>query len=243
MLQENEKNSNSPSIGFMSVSPFVSTPHLELSVFSGPFDLLYQLMQKGEIGWNELILKEVAMEFDNFEEVDDKSAFLTHFVHLAWLKASSYFPEAPIENVENEKPLSILEIIASYQVARLLRTNLEEQESLSSLIHRRAPLPALPTEKGLEGVAIQELEKLFKTLLEKQSFKFQLPVEIEVSIMEILELLLEKLHIPLPFENIFCQNERKDWIPNFLAILEGIKQEKIELLSNGYLCRKAVSQT
>ena len=230
-----------PTITLMSVSPFVTPPHLELSVFSGPFDLLYQLMQKGEIGWNDLILKEVATKFDQFEEVDEKSAFLSHFVHLAWLKACSYFPEAPIENEENEKPLSIMEIIASYQVARLLRANLEEQESLSSLIHRRAILPPLSPEKGLEGVAIQELEKLFKALLEKQSFKFQLPAEIEVSITEVLELLLEKLHTPLPFENLFCQNERKGWIPTFLAILEGIKQEKIELLENGYLCRKEMN--
>ena len=31
----------------ISLSPFVTPPHLHLSVFSGPFDLLYQLMQKG----------------------------------------------------------------------------------------------------------------------------------------------------------------------------------------------------
>ncbi len=226
----------------MTLSPFVTPPHLNLSVFSGPFDLLYQLVQKGEIGWNDLILKEVATQFDTFEEVDEKSAFLSHFVHLAWLKVHSYFPPEKLEIEESGQPVSIMEIIASYQISRILRTKLEEQESLSSLIHRRAPLPPRPAEKGLEGIAIEELERLFKGLLEKHQIKFLLPVEIEVPILEVLEQLIEKLGIPLSFENIFCQTERKEWIPLFLAILEGIKQEKIGLLEKGYLCRMTLNR-
>jgi|GEM_PF-2816474 len=194
-------------------------------------------MQKGEIEWNTLELIEVANQFEAFEEVDEKSAFLSHFVHLAWLKALSYFPPEKIEVVEEEKSLSIMEVIASYQVARILRTKLEDQESLSSLIHRRAPLPPLPKEKGLEGIALQELERLFKDLLEKQQVKFLLPPEIEIPISEVLNQLVVKLHIPLSFENLFCHSDRKDWIPIFLAILEGIKQEKIALLENGMLCK------
>ena len=128
------------------------------------------------------------------------------------------------------------EIITSYQLARLFVSNWRSKKASSSLIYRRAPLPAKPAEKGLEGVALQELGRLFQQLLEKQEFKFLLPDEIDISIQEVLERLLEKLEKPLPFEEIFCQTDRKEWISYFLAILEGIKQEKIEFIDNKLLC-------
>lgn len=207
------------------VSPFLNPPHLQLDAFTGPFDLLVQLLQKGEIPWSEVALKEVAYRFDETAEVEERSSFLSHFVHLTWLKVQALFPQEK-PTVEIEEGRSILDDIAAFTTAVLFRKVLEEQESLSSLIYRRAPLPDAPVQKELR-VELEQLETLFKNLLLKSTLTPSLPHEIEEPLEHVLQHLLEKLRTPLSFNNLFLSYDRGHWVPLFLALLQGIKEGAI----------------
>lgn len=210
------------------VSPFVTPPLLELSSFKGPFDLLYQLLQKGEIPWREVLLKEVALGFEASDEVEEKGAFLSHFVHLTWLKVQTLFPTENPE-MEEKEGVSIFEMIESYTLAVQFREVLEQQESLSSLIYRRALMTPPPPKKGLEGVDLSTLQTLFEGLVQKYQVPFILPKEVEWSLERTLQELMISLDVPLSFNQIFSLKRREEWIALFLSLLEGIKQEKIGL--------------
>jgi chromatin segregation and condensation protein Rec8/ScpA/Scc1 (kleisin family) len=214
------------------VSPFLNPPHLQLDAFSGPFDLLVQLLQKGEIPWQEIVLREVAYRFDEEAEVEARSAFLAHFVHLTWLKMQTFFPQEKGMLMEVEEGRSVLDDIAAFTTAVLFREALETQESISSLIHRRAPLPQLPPKKEIQGVELHQLENLFRNLINKSEVSLSLPQEIEEPLEVLLRDLLTKLDKPLSFQALFSSYERKHWVPLFLALLEGIKQTRITLANS-----------
>ncbi len=216
---------------------------LELKVdgFSGPLDLLLDLIEREQLDITELSLAQVAdqywqhVESQQELEPDALADFILIGSKLLYVKSCALLPSAspPKEELrrdEAEVAAELTRMVEEYKRFRDAAAVLGELEEKGQRTYTRlAPGKEVPLPPGLQGVTVDTLMQAVQEALSRK------PSEPEEAVLEIepvtvdqkigeLSLVLERSRGRLAFRPLLAACEtRKEIVVLFLAVLEMIK--------------------
>ena len=212
------------------------TIHTE--IYEGPLDLLLDLITKAELEITRLALAKVTDQYlAHLKSLQEKSAvevsnFLVIAAKLIQIKSEALLPRPPVREEGEEDPAEILarQLIIYKEIKNAARWLQKLEEKGQHTYIRLAPPPNIDDELDLQGVTIDDLVEMLKTLyrFEEEAAPITSVVTIpKVTIKnKIRDLILNLRKVEsLSYRNLLNKDADKiDAIVLFLAILEMIKQ-------------------
>jgi segregation and condensation protein A len=216
---------------------------LELKVdgFSGPLDLLLDLIEREQLDITALSLAQVADQY--WQHVESNGGLapdaLADFIHigskLMFIKSCALLPSAspPKEEVlrdQDEIAAELARMVEEYKQFREAAERLGDLEEKGQRTYKRlAPGKDIPLPPGLEGVTVDTLMQAVQEALarkpeepEEETIEIE-PISVDEKIGE-LSLALERAKGRLPFRKLLHDCEtRTEIVVLFLAVLEMIK--------------------
>jgi len=219
---------------------------IEQEVYQGPFDLLIQAVDAGEIDIYNISLSQItASYFEYWKRVEPPfvlaSDFLIMAAYLMELKSRSLLPakeEIIIEQDEEDLEGSLLAHIQEYQVFKTVAQTLKQRKEVFEKIYPRHEGERQESEFELTDVSLKDLLQAFQRMYQEASKREKVvtikneEVSIEQRIEEIKKILSENKE-GVPFEKIFIRFTRMEIVVSFLAVLELAKQNAIRIVQGG----------
>ena len=213
---------------------------ISIKRFSGPLDLLLELIHARELEVSEISLKEVTDQFIRYLDQDHIPAneltdFLTVAVKLVLLKTRSLLPYLEMEDEgeeELEKQLKMYEVY--WKAAK--KIDAKSQAHLFGKIKNPQLTEVIFSPPTKNKISKSDFAFHFKSILDKIEPQKELPItQIKKAVslsnkIMFLRTLLEKSG-KISFRNFLRKDNasKTDLIVNFLAALELIKQNEIEV--------------
>ncbi|MCR4426045.1 MAG: segregation/condensation protein A [Firmicutes bacterium] len=218
---------------------------VETPVFSGPLDLLLNLIEQKQIDICEVSISEIAddylAEISNMEwpDIDQVSEFLVIAATLLYIKARALLPpdEAVSESVEIEEELDpraeFVARLVEYKRFRDAARALREQEERAGRTYARprVPLPVCPRRGNpLAGIEVDMLLQAFRNVLESLPDEFteapkdEIPVAAQM--VAVLSALTRKGRVGL-LEFLGPRGTRTALIATLLAVLELARRGRV----------------
>lgn len=217
---------------------------LELKVdgFSGPLDLLLDLIEREQLDITELSLAQVADQYwqhvqsaDDIEP-DDLADFILIGSKLLYVKSCALLPSAqppkqqPLRD-EAEVAAELARMVEEYKRFREAAEVLGELEEKGNRAYTRVdPGKGIPLPPGLEGVTVDTLMQAVQEALSRKPPEAEEAEVIEIEPVTVdekigvLSLALDKAKGRLPFRRLLRDCEtRTEIVVLFLAVLEMIK--------------------
>ncbi|HVP21754.1 MAG TPA: segregation/condensation protein A [Anaerolineaceae bacterium] len=217
----------------------VSTP-----VYTGPLDLLLDLIDRAELDITTLALAQVTDQYlDYLEQIAERdpaevSAFLVIAARLVQIKSSALLPRPPaleaVEEIEDGEALARQLIL--YRRFRQLAGVLEARQAAGLKTYLRIATPAAAVESHLDlsGVTVEDLALAawqvmgIKSALPKLSEVVNMPrVTIRERIRSIVDAL--RMYGGTTFKGVLHNRSRLEIVITFLAMLELIKRNAIQV--------------
>lgn len=214
---------------------------VQLEVYEGPLELLYQLVEKEKIDIWDIPIARLTEQYlaylDTLQElnIDVAAEFLVMAARLLYIKAKMLLPKperAPGEEEEDPR----LELAASLYEYKLFK---EAAEMLARMAQERAGLfprpqafrpqaakPYYPDPAG--GATLADLVRAFQRVLERHKAAKPIPiprvkVDVGEKVAELKALFARTRRIP--FDKLFRQGATvAEVIATFLALLELVRQ-------------------
>ena len=229
----------------MTISPTLHQAHayrVVTPVYEGPLDLLLQLIERAELDITRLALAQITDQYLEHirlipeNPAEDVSAFIVVASRLLQIKSEALLPRPPVREPGEEDPGEAL--------ARQLRVYKRFKELASLLAGREAaglrsyPRQAPPTQiesaPDLGGVTIHEILLLAQQALLKIDSRQPLGtivapprITIREKITQIAALLRQQGN--RTFEQLLTGRRRIEVVVTFLAVLELVKRQMIEV--------------
>lgn len=216
---------------------------LKLNNFQGPFDLLFQLIQKKELNIAELALAKITDQFLEMYEkqrkmsLDEGAEALGYSATLLYLKSRNLLPKE--EQIEDDKTLEedphfdIIHHLIDYckfkEAAKLL--SLKEEQAKNSFLRGSKTLDEIYNKPlGLEHISLETLAASFQEAIAKASSRKGVIEEedwkVSDKIKELRRVLILENKIPLT--SLFhIEQSKGELIALFLALLELMKLGEI----------------
>ena len=219
--------------------------NVQLKVYEGPMDLLYDLVTKHKIDIKDIAISEITKQYldylDAMEAMDMEitSEFITMASKLVEIK-SRYLLYLQREDSEEEDPrIELVERIKEYkkykQVSKELKEKADEEHER---FFRKKEEVIIEDELSLEDVSIAKMMELLPKLLKNIDKKEEETkndvlerlvnrkiISVEEKIVSLRRALSVKDRISF-LENV-DQSDRGDIIASFLCVLEMIKEKEI----------------
>lgn len=216
----------------------METITLKLPQFEGPLELLSALVQKEEIDICSLLLKDLMDQIAGKLDLEVGAESLGLAGSLLWMKSRALLPkktcETSFENEANE-PLMLLEKLVEYcrfkEAAGLL--SLKEEKAAESFFRPFLIGESLKKPFGIEHVSLEELAKVFQSLLERSKEYRGVIEEEEWRVSDKLALIRAKVETckNIFFEELFSlECSKEELIVLFLAILELMKLGEVRVV-------------
>lgn len=213
------------------------TIHTE--IYEGPLDLLLDLIAKAELDITHLSLAKVTDQYlAHLEKIQQTSAvevsgFLVVAAKLIQIKSEALLPRPPDREEGEEDPAeSLARQLKIYKQIKMTAQWLQSMEEKGNHTYiRLAPPPVVDNELDLEGISINDLVELLKTLYHYEEDTAPITsvvaiprVTIKNKIRELIVSLRKDNHLSYKqlLPKVF---ERIEAIVLFLAVLELIKQQ------------------
>jgi len=240
----------------MTANADYNTYTIRLPQFEGPFDLLLFFIERDELDIHDIPIAKITDEFLSYirqmerMNIDLASEFILVAATLCRIKAKMLLPRKPLDEEGNEidPREELVERLLEYKryksVLAEMRT-LEEQRgrqryrgNVSKELRQIAEQALVDAE--LESLTLYRLMKAFERVMEK--FEYEHPESVHQIIQFSYTIEDQQLHIlaqvrqkqQAGFKSIFgaCRN-RIHAIVTFLAMLELINMQKIEIIAGG----------
>ena len=219
--------------------------NVQLKVYEGPMDLLYDLVTKHKIDIKDIAISEITKQYldylDAMEAMDMEitSDFITMASKLVEIK-SRYLLYLQRENSEEEDPrIELVERLKEYkkykQVSKELKEKADEEHER---FFRKKEEVIIEDELSLEDVSIAKMMELLPKLLKNIDKNEEKPkddaierlvnrkiISVEEKIVSLRRTLATKDKIS--FLETVDQSDRSDIIASFLCVLEMIKEKEI----------------
>ena len=219
--------------------------NVQLKVYEGPMDLLYDLVTKHKIDIKDIAISEITKQYldylDAMEAMDMEitSDFITMASKLVEIK-SRYLLYLQRENSEEEDPrIELVERLKEYkkykQVSKELKEKADEEHER---FFRKKEEVIIEDELSLEDVSIAKMMELLPKLLKNIDKNEEKPkddalerlvnrkiISVEEKIVSLRRTLATKDKIS--FLETVDQSDRGDIIASFLCVLEMIKEKEI----------------
>lgn len=218
--------------------------------FEGPLDLLWALIRESKINIYDIPIAQITdqyLEYLDFAvqtDLGDLSEFYSWAAKLIYMKSRMLLPiEVPYEDDEEDPRQELVDKLIEYQKFKKLSSLMEEQEDDSEWNFERKKIErVLPFEEAddmWEEVdtwdLLQQLQSMFKSVMNKYSNEKILDMYEEISVNEKItlmnELLEEKNEVYFTDLITRCENPM-DVICAFMAILEAVKFRMIKIQQN-----------
>ena len=219
--------------------------NVQLKVYEGPMDLLYDLVTKHKIDIKDIAISEITKQYldylDAMEVMDMEitSDFITMASKLVEIK-SRYLLYLQRDDSEEEDPrIELVERLKEYKKYKQISKELKEKaDEEHERFFRKKEEVIIEDELSLEDVSIAKMMELLPKLLKNIDKKEEAPkndildklvnrkiVSVEEKIVSLRNLLSTKEKVS--FLETVDQNDRGDIIASFLCVLELIKEKEI----------------
>ena len=219
--------------------------NVQLKVYEGPMDLLYDLVTKHKIDIKDIAISEITKQYldylDAMEAMDMEitSDFITMASKLVEIK-SRYLLYLQRDDSEEEDPrIELVERLKEYKKYKQISKELKEKaDEEHERFFRKKEEVIIEDELSLEDVSIAKMMELLPKLLKNIDKKEETPkndvldklvnrkiVSVEEKIVSLRKVLSTKDKIS--FLETVDQNDRGDIIASFLCVLELIKEKEI----------------
>ncbi len=218
---------------------------IDLEIYKGPFDLLLEAIDKGDVDLFNVSLSEItASYFEYWKREEPNLLFSSDFLYMAAylieLKSKNILPAK--EEILGEEIIeiedSLVDHIQEYQVFKNIAQTLKARKEIFEKVYGRHEGESQHREFELVDVSLKDLVQAFKRVYDEAA-KREKVVEIEAEeitleqrIEEIKSILAGKKE-GVPFEEIFIRMTRMEIMVSFLAILELAKQRYISIAQGG----------
>lgn len=220
---------------------------VETPVFSGPLDLLLQLIERAELDITQLALAQVTEQYLSYlsqvqeQSPDQVSSFLVIAARLLQIKSESLLPRPPKREEGEEDPGEALRNqLIIYKRFKGLAQQLAQRE-LSGLrtYLRQAPAPTVESAFDLDGLSLAELIVAARLVFSRQVDSAELSTIIrlpQISIREKITFIVTYIHKNPhgSFQDLLRGNGLKAGEPlrlniivTFLALLELVKRQMV----------------
>ncbi len=217
--------------------------------FEGPLDLLLALIRDNKINIYDIPIAEITEQFLEYLdyaatiELGDLSEFYKMAAQLLRIKSNMMLPVEVAENLDFDDPREeLVEKLIEYQKFKKLSALMEEKEDENEWSFERKKIQrVLPFEEEdlWERVdtwdLLQQMQKIFKTMISSYSDAKILDMYEEVSVNEKITLMneyLEKNGECMFTDLIVRKGNELDVICAFMAILEAVKFKLATILQN-----------
>jgi len=228
--------------------------HVKVAAFEGPLDLLLHLIEEAQVDITDIPLAEIANQY--FEalammqelEIDVASEYLVVAAQLLAIKSRKLLPEpsaASEEEVQAEEEQLqqlLLERLLQYRQFKKAAEALRQRENQQSLLHMREPHPQWPTadEPAIaQPLALkhtpEELQAVFLQVMQREVPQPPAPPAFfrprRITVQEKLQQIVRRLRQRevATFWEFVPDRQRHDIVVTFLALLELLKQHRIEM--------------
>ena len=219
--------------------------------FEGPLDLLWFLIHKSEINIYDIPIAQITEQYLEYldyavqTDLGDLSEFYKWAAMLLNMKSKMLLPvEITYDDEEVEDPRQeLVDKLIEYQRFKKLSELMEEKEDTSEWNFERSKiqrtLPFDEQENEWEQIdtweLLQQMQKLFKSMVSQYSNEKILNMYEEISVNEKITLmneLFEKNNECMFTDLITREGNEMDIICAFMAILEAVKFRMITILQN-----------
>lgn len=219
--------------------------------FEGPLDLLWFLIHKSEINIYDIPIAQITeqyleyLDFATQTDLGDLSEFYKWAAMLLNMKSKMLLPvEITYDDEEYEDPRAeLVEKLIEYQKFKKLSELMEEKEDNSDWNFERSKiqrtLPFEERENDWEEIdtweLLQQMQKLFKSMISQYSNEKILNMYEEISVNEKITLmneLFEKNNECMFSDLITRVGNTMDVVCAFMAILEAVKFRMIKIMQN-----------
>ncbi len=219
--------------------------------FEGPLDLLWYLIHKSEINIYDIPIANITEQYLEYldyatqTDLGDLSEFYKWAAMLLNMKSKMLLPvEINYDDEEVEDPRDeLVEKLIEYQKFKKLSELMEQKEDNSDWNYERSKIQrVLPFEESDNEwkevdtwELLQQMQKLFKTMVSRYSNEKILNMYEEISVNEKITLmneLFEKNNECMFTDLITREGNEMDIICAFMAILEAVKFRMITIMQN-----------
>lgn len=231
---------------------------IDILQFSGPFDLLFHLIEKNEIDLNNLPISDITTQYiDHLNtlvhvDMDHLSEFMLLAATLLEIKSKTLLPgtDGAGDDSEEDPRADLVRRLLEYKKFRELAHYLDEREQAHCKSVYRKHLPenilAVPVElhkevefEFSEKALLKALSRLLSSLdaedLERKRYfkkvgRDKWTVEEKISHLRV----FFRQHVSAPFEKLFLADTTKgEIIATFLALLELIRTGEVKVRQSG----------
>ncbi|MDX8046080.1 segregation/condensation protein A [Gracilibacillus sp. S3-1-1] len=219
---------------------------VKLDTFEGPLDLLLHLINKYEIDIYDIPVKEITAQYMVYIhtmqqlELNIASEYLVMAATLLEIKSKLLLPNPTVEieeEYEEDPREELMRRLIEYRKYKDAAEHLKAREVEQSQVHTRPPLLIDQEESHQlpEGSAnIYDMIEAIGKVMERQ--KWNRPIETSVQRQEIpIEQRMDEImdtvnevNQPISFYQLFPNTTRTYIVATFIAILELMKQKKID---------------
>lgn len=221
--------------------------NIQLQVYEGPLDLLYDLISKHKIEIKDISIIEITKQYLQYLEMLDKmdleitSEFITMASKLLEIK-SRYLLYKQKDDEEEDPRLELIERLEEYKKFKLASQEIKENiDYTREVFYRRKEEIIIDDNLDLEEISIESIKNILPHILkvkkieedeEKTDNKLNKivrgrVVSVEEKIGYIRNIIKEKVEIK--FKNIISTYEKDEIIATFLSLLELIKSKEISV--------------
>ncbi|MFH1292168.1 MAG: segregation/condensation protein A [bacterium] len=213
-------------------------PDIKLEKFSGPLDLLLQLIDQHELDITEISLSQITGQYFQYLDRLEKNRsekladFLVIAAKLIYLKSKNLLPQLCAD--EEQESDSLAEQLKMYKAYVDASQHIQSRWSCNKISYTRIEPPTKMKEfTAPSNARIEDLHKSFEDLLARLKPVKPLPeatIDHAVSVKQVVDKirkLLEK-NKSISFKSLFEQTKnRSEVIVSFLALLELIGKDHI----------------
>ena len=217
-------------------------------VYTGPLDLLLDLIERAELDITTLALAQVTDQYlDYLEQIADLdpaevSAFLVIAARLVQIKSAALLPKPLV--IEPEQEVDDAEALARqlilYRRFRQLAAVLEARQSsgLKTYLRIAVPTAKLDAHLDMAGLTLNDLIKAAWQIMGHQNALPALSQVVNlprITIRERIHSIVEALKIygSATFQGVLSNRSRIEIVVTFLAMLELIKRNAIQVEQDG----------
>jgi len=224
--------------------------NLKLTMFEGPFDLLFHLLDKNEIDIYDIPIAKITEQYVEhinqmqLLDLEVTSEFLVMAAKLLSIKAKMLLPKPPKEEDSNQEEidpreelvLRLLEYRRYKEVSEILKNREVSQGQIYTRPNEEEMfLELFKEDNPLEGVKITDLLFALRDVLNRvveEDIPPEMPKE-DYTLRDKMGVILRRLIFHpngMPFKDVFNQQTIKiEVIVTFMALLELIKLKKISI--------------
>ncbi|WP_131023139.1 segregation and condensation protein A [Clostridioides difficile] len=222
--------------------------NIQLQVYEGPLDLLYDLITKHKIDIKDISIIDITKQYLNYLKMLDKmdleitSEFITMASKLLEIKSKYLLYKQKDE--EEDPRIELMEKLEEYRKFKVASQDIKENITyVNERFYRNKEEIIIDDNVDLEDISIEAIKNILQYIFKVKTSQIENAndekldkivrkkiISVEEKILYIRDIIKEKIEVT--FTNIIKSYENDEIIATFLSILELIKEKEIVVVQD-----------